>query len=53
MARFIDQRKAPPIAGLWVSLGEHGLEAGRVAVTVSKESGGHLIIDAVQAIRVD
>lgn len=42
--------KAPPIDGLWISLGTHEFTAGKPAVvTVSnKEADGYVVIDAVQ-----
>ncbi len=46
----VDQRKAPPIDGLFVSLGEFEFAADRpAAVTITNQgTNGHVIVDAVQ-----
>jgi hypothetical protein len=51
----IDQRLAPPIDGLWVSLGKYRFEAGGQAfVLVSNEGAdGHVIGDAIQFLPID
>ena len=51
----VDQRKAPPIDGLFVSLGTFRFDAGSGAasVTVSNDgTKGHVIVDAVQFVPV-
>ncbi|MFM7070402.1 MAG: DUF1553 domain-containing protein, partial [Planctomycetota bacterium] len=47
---MVDQRRAPPIDGLWISLGMFRFEAnGQGFVMVSNEgTTGHVIVDAVQ-----
>jgi len=48
----VNERKAPPIEGRFVSLGKFKLEANsKAVVTVSnKETDGHVIVDAVQMV---
>lgn len=48
--RSLNQKQAPPIEGLWASLGTFELPAAKpVSVTVSNQgANGHVIIDAVQ-----
>src|SRR5262245_56632085 len=50
----VDQKKKPPIDGLWVSLGTFQFDKGKTgSVTVSNsEADGFVIIDAVQFIPV-
>ncbi len=47
---MVDQRRPPPIDGLWISLGTHRFEAnGQGFVMVSNEgTTGHVIADAAQ-----
>lgn len=50
----IDQRKKPPIDGLWLSLGTFRLAAGDNTVTVSnRQVQGYVVIDAVQWLPID
>lgn len=48
--RSLNQKQAPPIEGLWASLGTFEFPAGKpVAVTLSNQgANGHVIIDAAQ-----
>ncbi|MCP5524908.1 MAG: FAD-dependent oxidoreductase [Verrucomicrobiales bacterium] len=48
--RRLNQKKAPPIEGLWASLGTFEFPAGKpVSVTVSNQgANGYVVIDAVQ-----
>jgi hypothetical protein len=48
----VNERKAPPIEGRFVSLGKFKLEANsKAVVTISnKETDGHVIIDAIQLV---
>jgi hypothetical protein len=50
----VDQRKEPPIDGLFISLGKYSLEPSREGwVEISNEgTDGHVIIDAVQFLPV-
>jgi hypothetical protein len=50
----VDQRKKPPIDGLWVSLGTFEFEKGKTgSVTISNDGAdGFVVIDAVQWIPV-
>jgi hypothetical protein len=50
----VDQRKAPPIDGAWVSLGTYRFEKGKAgSVEVgNKGADGHVVIDAVQWLPV-
>lgn len=49
VSRTVDQKKAPPIGGSWVSLGQFRFAAGKAVVTISnKGTEGHVIADAVQ-----
>ena len=50
----VNERKAPTIEGHFVALGKFKLEANsKAVVTVSnKETDGHVIVDAVQAVEV-
>lgn len=50
----INQRKTPPIDGVWVSLGTYPFEKnGQAFVMVSnKDADGHVIVDAVQFLPV-
>ncbi len=51
ITKQVDQRRQPPIDGLWVSLGTHPLAAGEVSITVSNAgTDGHVIADAVQLL---
>jgi hypothetical protein len=52
--RKIDQKKKPPIDGLWISLGTFHFEKGKGAsVTVSNDGAdGFVVIDAVQWVPV-
>jgi hypothetical protein len=49
---MINQRTAPPIDGMFVSLGKYQLSPDRPAtVTINgSDAGGYVIADAVQAI---
>jgi hypothetical protein len=51
----IDQRKEPPLDGLWVSLGRHTFERGsRGFVLIANEgTAGHVIADCVQFLPVE
>jgi hypothetical protein len=50
----VDQRKPPPIDGLWISLGTFEFGKGTAIVEVSNTgTDGHVIIDAVQWLRVE
>jgi len=51
----LDQRKAPPIDGLFVSLGQHAFAEGEPVEVVISNTGanGHVIIDAVQFLPVE
>jgi hypothetical protein len=45
----VNQRKAPPIDGLWVSLGTYEFAKGKTSVVVLTDgTDGHVVIDAVQ-----
>jgi hypothetical protein len=47
---MIDQRKTPPIDGLWISLGVFAFDKGKAGSVTITNAGvdGHVIIDAVQ-----
>jgi hypothetical protein len=47
---FVDQRKAPPIDGRWVSLGRYRLEQGNqwFVMLTTEGANGHVVGDAVQ-----
>ena len=48
---LIDQRKAPPDDGLFLSLGTFDLEPGTARIVVSNtDTDGYVVIDAVQLI---
>ena len=49
---IVDQRKAPPIEKMFVSLGEYEFAAGRPGAVVVSNRGtnGYVIIDAVQVV---
>lgn len=51
----VNQRKSPPIDGIWTSLGTYPFEQdGQAFVMVSNENAnGHVIVDAVQFLPVD
>ena len=50
----VNQRKTPPIDGLWVSLGTFQFEKGKGgSVTISNDGAdGYVVIDAVQWLPV-
>ena len=50
----VNQRKKPPIDGLWVSLGTFEFEKGKAGSVRSTTPGptGYVIIDAVQWLPV-
>ena len=53
----IDQRKKPPIDGLWVSLGTFHFEKGKsvrkaMASVQNNDTDGFVVIDAVQWLKV-
>jgi len=51
---LVNQRKRPPIDGVWLSLGKFQTAAGKVTITVSNaNTDGYVIADAVQLLRVD
>lgn len=53
-SQTINQQKAPPIDGRWISLGKFKLEAGESTVVISNtNANGHVIADAVQWLKVD
>ena len=48
---LIDQRKAPPIDGLFLSLGTFDLEPGTARIEVTNaDTDGYVVVDAVQLI---
>lgn len=49
----IDQKKAPPIDRLFISLGKYDFEAGSTATIVisNADTNGHVIVDAVQLVK--
>ena len=47
----IDQRKAPPDDGLFLSLGRFDLEPGTARIEVGNaDTDGYVVVDAVQLI---
>ncbi len=49
VTKLVNQTKAPPIDGTWVSLGVHRFDAGKATVVIgNKGTDGHVIADAVQ-----
>jgi len=50
VTRMVNQQKAPPIDGLWISLGTFQFEKGRGATVLVTNEGvdGYVVIDAVQ-----
>ena len=48
----VDQREAPPIDGLFVSLGTFDLERGKATIEISNEAtDGYVVVDALQLLR--
>jgi len=51
--KTINQQKAPPIDGLWISAGTFRFEKGKASVVVTNEGAdGYVVIDAVQWLPV-
>lgn len=51
VTKLVNQKKAPPIDGSWVSLGVHAFKAGKAIVVIAnKDTDGHVIADAVQLL---
>lgn len=48
----INQKKTPPIEGMWVSLGQYELDADSTVTIENKGADGHVIADAIQALPV-
>jgi len=48
----IDQRKSPPIDGLWISLGQHTFDENVDVIISNKDTDGYVIGDAIQCIEV-
>ncbi|MCE9562542.1 MAG: FAD-dependent oxidoreductase [Planctomycetes bacterium] len=48
--KTINQQKAPPIDGLWISLGTFRFEKGKASMVITNEGvdDGYVVIDAVQ-----
>ncbi len=46
----INQKKTPPIEGMWVSLGQFELDADSTVTIDNKGADGHVIADAIQAL---
>ena len=53
VTKKINQKKVPPIAGSWISLGVYEFKAGKTTIVISnKGTDGHVIADAVQLLPV-